>query len=955
MLRGLLLGILFLMPAFARAASCGVIDTTYGVYAGSELKVDKGVSINGFAVPEDDFGADSGLNGTGVVESSLIGVPALDPESFPANTSNNKADEKDSPIDGSSEVFYGDVDVKKNASLSFTGEGPFHIDNLIVEQGATVNFSAGTYYINKIDTEKNVTFNFSPQVRLHIGDEFKVEQNNELNSGGDPTDLLIFLHENTKFESKKNSNISSVIVGVNNDKVKLDQGVSFTGAIVTDGEVELKKNVDLNLSPSQQISISNETTCENDGTASDVDHFVISHDNNGINCVAEVISITAVDALGDPVTDYVAEITLNTQSGFGSFSLLAGNGSFNDATANDGLAAYLFDLTDAGSILVSLSYPEGPNTLDVDVYQSDNALLRDDDSEAALIFSPSGFTVTQSELSNPPPAVINDPIDDQTAGSVFDIHITAYGQSPTDSVCGVIEAYTGDQNLMFWMDYANPTSGTLVATVEGLAISSSETAASSQVVSFLNGKADVATRYKDVGQIQIEMKDASIRGATAPFVSFPDDIAITAITDAAGTANPSANAVTGTEFVTAGELFSVTVEVRDSEGDRTPNFGNEISAEGIRMVSANLVVPAGGMNGSLNDGALANGNAFSAIAPAGTFRNTSLSWDELGVIQLQADIDDGDYLGAGNVSGSVSGNVGRFSPAGFFLASSSVTGACGNSTYMGQSALGMSLRIEARGAGGNALLNYDETLLGAGNFAGMTVVAENNNAGADLGARLSIAGSNWISGVRSLNTTAARFNRASTPDGPYSLLQFGLQISDPIDGRTINNPNMNASTLNDCSTGGTCNARAISGTTELIYGRLEVLNAFGPETEALNVGLQISAYSASGAFIPHTADNCSTYVESAASLDNYQDGLPAVTLLSPVSMMNFVSGRSAVNGGLLLSSPGATNTGSVDVTYDAPSWLEYDWAGGGVIDPVGTAIFGQYRGHDKVIYWREVY
>ena len=49
------------------------------------------------------------------------------------------------------------------------------------------------------------------------------------------------------------------------------------------------------------------------------------------------------------------------------------------------------------------------------------------------------------------------------------------------------------------------------------------------------------------------------------------------------------------------------------------------------------------------------------------------------------------------------------------------------------------------------------------------------------------------------------------------------------------------------------------------------------------------------------------------------------------------------------------NTGSGVVTYDAPVWLEGDYDGNGSFEnPSATATFGIYRGHDRVIYWREV-
>ncbi|MEM9403940.1 MAG: DUF6701 domain-containing protein, partial [Pseudomonadota bacterium] len=60
---------------------------------------------------------------------------------------------------------------------------------------------------------------------------------------------------------------------------------------------------------------------------------------------------------------------------------------------------------------------------------------------------------------------------------------------------------------------------------------------------------------------------------------------------------------------------------------------------------------------------------------------------------------------------------------------------------------------------------------------------------------------------------------------------------------------------------------------------------------------------------------------------------------------------------LYLAAPGAGNEGSVNVTADAPDWLEYDWnaAATGLEDPVGTAVFGIFKGRFSTIYTRELY
>lgn len=932
--------------------SCGLIDATYGIYSSEGLEVDRGVTINSQSIDVDDYSAGTGLGLEGNTVDTAFSVPLLDPASFPANGSSTKIDEDDSPINGDSERFFDELKINRNKTFSFTGEGPFHIDTLKVEDGASLTLSAGTYYVNKFAVGENAVVHSSPQVRLHIGDEFKIKENVELNSAGNPEDLLMFLHEDAKFESKKNSNIVSTIVGVDNDKVKLDRGVSFTGAIVTDGKVELKKNVELTLSPSQQVSIGDESTCEPPPVDAAVDHFVIAHDNNGIHCLAETITITAVKGDGSSVVDFVEQITLDTQSGFGTFS---GNARLIDATPNDGLAVYSFVLADEGEATVSLNYEEGPSSIDIDAYQTSDASVRDDDNEAALVFAPSGFTVTGSRLTNPAPTFIDIPVLDQIAGNYFEMHLTAFGQTPTDPVCGVIEDYTGAQNIAFWMDYADPNTGTIVATVDGPAVASTEGAAATRLVAFSNGQAVVIAKYKDVGEIQVELKDGEIRGATLPFTVSPADFAITAVADSADIANPVASLMDGTAFIAAGDVFRVTVEVRDSEGSRTPNYGNESMPAGIDLIASNLVAPLGGRNGSANDGAIANSTNFAAVSPPGTFRNTAASWDEVGIIQLQARVAGDDYLGAGNVVGTSSGNVGRFSPAGFELASSAVAGYCGDSTYMGQSALGVSYQVEAIGLGGNLLRNYDAGLLGASLVATIETVAENSDTGIDLTSRLTLADNSWVSGQMILNTSIGHFSRAANPDGPYSDLQLGMRLTDPVDGLNLAGRDMNPDTTGDCGGAGNCDAKRVGASTEIVYGRLEVLNAFGSEIEAMDVKLRAASFQGAGIYRLNPNDSCSTYSNSAASLGNYQHSMPAVTVLAPATATSFMSGESAAGSGLLLSSPGATNTGSVDVTYDAPAWLEFDWNGTGSEDPVGTAIFGQFRGHDKVIYWREVY
>ncbi|MGH8265315.1 MAG: DUF2341 domain-containing protein, partial [Steroidobacteraceae bacterium] len=71
-----------------------------------------------------------------------------------------------------------------------------------------------------------------------------------------------------------------------------------------------------------------------------VDHFVITHDGYGINCVNENITVALRDAANAPYTTYTQQVTLDTQTGKGTWSLVTGGGTFTDAVANDGIATY---------------------------------------------------------------------------------------------------------------------------------------------------------------------------------------------------------------------------------------------------------------------------------------------------------------------------------------------------------------------------------------------------------------------------------------------------------------------------------------------------------------------------------------------------------------------------------------------------------------------------------------
>ncbi len=710
-----------------------------------------------------------------------------------------------------------------------------------------------------------------------------------------------------------------------------------------------------------------------------VDHFLISHDGAGIHCLAEPIRVTAVDASNATFTSYTGSITLDTQSGQGTWSLVTGSGTFLDAVAGDGLATYTFAGADSGTALFALSYSQGTPALDVDAFETALTTRRDDDTEGTLTFAASGFTVTANALANPPPNPINDPIGNRTAGTTVALFLAAYGTTPTDTQCGVIESYTGAKTLRFWTTYADPTTGTVRPTVGGTSIGSNEAGAVAIGVTFTNGQASVSAKYKDVGRIQIEMKDINsggpatgIRGATNPFVWRPADFVITQVLRASDNfANPGTSTPTGTIFVGAGRAFGVKVQVRDAEGSLTPNYGRETSPEGLRLTASTLVAPVGGRNGSANNGAIGNATAFGTVdqngnaTAAGEFYGGTFSWDEVGAIRLRTNVADASYLGTGDVSGTESGTVGRFTPASFtvtlntprFVASCSA----GSFTYLGapfsyEAANVPQLGVTAVALAGTTTRNY------AGSWFRITNASLGTPAYSAASGTLDTSGLPAIDPVIADNGngtatlvfgsgTGLRFVRSALAAPFDAEISLAQNVTDLDAVAYASNP----ARFGQASAG---NGIAFTTAKTVRFGRISIANAHGSELSSLPMTLRAEYWNGIG-FIASTSDSCTAIAAASLVLTPSPAGLSTTPSIANNPL-------AAGNAGLVLSAPGAGNRGTVDVRPNLGAggalvpWLRYDWPADGLDgvfddDPIGRATFGIFAGDDPTIFRREVY
>ena len=703
--------------------------------------------------------------------------------------------------------------------------------------------------------------------------------------------------------------------------------------------------------------------------------FVISHDNNGIHCLDETLKIDVVDSIaGTPRIDYDAQITLDTQIGSGTWTLVSGGGTLTDSVADDGLATYDWPAGES-SAEFALSYTNGTASFDIDAYQTSDPATRDDDSEGNITFSPNGFTLTANALSNPPPAVIVPFSTPQVAGTDFPLYIAAYGQTPNDPTCGIIESYTGPKNLKLWFDFINPVGGSIAPTVDAVAIPAAEASAANQPVTFTNGLAVVTGKYKDVGRIQIGVKDDSqphpdlpdgIRGATAGFVVKPYQFVLSNIEDGAGSPNPAAADANGGVFIAAGEPFSVTATAIDAEGDVTPNYGQESIPETV-LLTSNLVAPAAGDNPPL--GAATGFGAFSA----GQATGTNFNWPEVGVIALTPSVGDGDYLGAGDVSSAPSGNVGRFFAHHFTTALNTPTFAtscaAGSFTYVGET-FGYSnepvVTITARALAGEIAENYDGGFFKVNDASLPDPVYTSTPATLDLSGlppgEPTIAPTGLGTGTLTFSGGSGPSYTRGAEQSPFDAdIRLSIDVLDS-DGAAASNPVVF----------GSAGGMLFDSGAEMRFGRGRLQNGYGSELVnlALPFGTEYFVDAATG-FVANIDDSCTTPVSLSfgAFTDNLAAGETCVLDTGPPGTSGAGCADAALPGlrfrspplggdfNLHLKAPGAGNDGSTTVTVDVPDWLEYDWNSAlpGLEDPIGTAVFGIFRGVDRRIYIRELY
>lgn len=715
------------------------------------------------------------------------------------------------------------------------------------------------------------------------------------------------------------------------------------------------------------------------------DHLSISNSGTGVTCQAETVTLRAHNSSHAIDTSYGATVNLTTSTNLGDWSLVTGSGTLNNGTVNDGAASYTFAGADSGSVTLALKHTSAGL---VNIGASDGTITETTGTATAaddvnINFVNSGFRfIDAASVENIGTQIAGK--DSDAAPGAQTLYLQAIRTDTNTGACVGVFANGANVSVGLASRCVDPVScsaGKNIAfTNNGVttAIAANNNASplaytSVNLLFGANSSAAFKFNSPDVGRMSLHAmyniplgngapSGNLMLGASNPFVVKPFGFVLSNIVRTADNfANPGAANAAGAAFIKAGDPFSATVTAIQMNGTAAPNYGREVSAEGVTLT--NTLV--GGL-GLTNNPGLANPSTFGSFT-GGVATGTTFSWGDVGIITLTPSVADGDYLGVGNVGGTTTGNIGRFIPHHFALSGSSLTNrnaaSCAPAstfTYMSE-ALGLGFTLTAQNASNATTQNYT-TANGFAKLNGSVPASFGfgaiNVPGVPLTARLDTPSSSgtWSAGAGNF-TANVGILRAAAPDGPYANVRFGTA---PVDSDGVALTSFDLDADNNGS-----NERRLIGTTQIRYGRVAMRNAYGSELLALHVPASAQFYNGA-AFQTNALDSCTRIpvpVTGPTGIIYYAQ--TAKNQLANPETSATLGGVAAPGNGVLssgdarlrLAAPGAGNFGFADIVLNVPNYLQYDWDGNGTFsdDPRARARFGLFRSRAEFIYLRESY
>lgn len=873
---------------------------------------------------------------------------------------------------------YTSVNVGQEGTLRFTtNNGQYYMNGFTTNYQSDLNLSPGDYYINGnlvIGQENVISISGNGPARLFVNGSvsfaFKASSSNT-----NPANLLIYAKNSVTLDNEVDLKafIYSQTGGITMEfRSKVTGGVSAAGRILLDNEAS--------------VTYSNSASTADfgalcNGSAPSINSFTIDTGGGSAStCSPKNITITVRDSNNAILTGYTGTISLTTSSGRGTWaktnSPANANGTLVPGTDN-GQATYTFTAADAGDIVLTLSNQRAqPLTITVsDAGASISA------TSSTLTFGDNAFVIASANASWG---------EDVVGMRDHPFTATMVRRDPITGACGAATGYNVS-NLRMWLTrHADDPGGAAPSALGSNTVSlpNSQPGSNNIILSFVSGVASFSLRTTDVGKYAINLVDASnsfssstISGSSNTLVTRPFAIRIQV------SGNAAATSALGPAFRKAGQPFTVTVTavgwqaaddgnndgLADGHGDIDPANNADLSnnlplvrfAAPIAL-GAKLLQPSGGYESGLSGGTYTTFSVGSASA-------SNISYGDVGIIELTAALNPpgSTYLsspGSNKIVGR-SGYVGRFYPDHFRLSDLAVQPSCNAVlpySYL-EEPFSLAVKVTPYNAAGIAVQNYEDGFnkFDTSVFADM-LSAIDEVTPVSLSDRIAITSDataySWNAGELTA-TPDIKIGRAATPDGPFAQVRVGFTPED-ADGVTLRTSDLNL----DSSGDGVADAARIGNTTMgLRFGRLRLDDSYGPETANLPVIFRTEYWDGSE-WQQNRDDSCT---QIALTDIAYPGGPISVAAnRSPAVGAGSTTGEYANLGGAAVgfavgdaghyfTAPGAGNIGSVQVQVDLTNypWLRFDWNNDGDFTdsslPDANFTFGNYRGHDRVLYWIE--
>ncbi|OGQ94083.1 MAG: hypothetical protein A2521_05440 [Deltaproteobacteria bacterium RIFOXYD12_FULL_57_12] len=421
----------------------------------------------------------------------------------------------------------------------------------------------------------------------------------------------------------------------------------------------------------------------------------------------------------------------------------------------------------------------------------------------------------------------------------------------------------------------------------------------------------------------------------------------------AGTSRTLNNtAATGGVVHKAGQPFRVNATAVNSAAGITTNYSGTPTAN----LTACLL-PTGCLNGNL--GALSIGTA----AVSGVLTATNATYSETGAFTMQledqtfAAVDAADSTAAERSIISAALNVGRFVPDHFDLTANNTPSfktfndtACASRsfTYIGQPfgyATAPQTLVTAKNLANNTTVNY------AGNLwkiAAVDVSQVYANAQAAYTTAINPAtvtpnnnGTGTVTPAAADTLTFTRDDPTTvTPEIPFNAaISLSVNLADNSETATPGNgviATTAAFTFNGSGSG-----IAFDAGSEFRFGRLQLLNGFGPETVPLVLPSSAEYFDSTSTWKTNSADSCTAFLFNS----KIETGITVSSIPPATLQLSAGQGRLTLTPATDSGDPG----GTVAIDYaNIPVWLLP--AGSATVE----AVFGIYRGNDRIINWREI-